>query len=132
MSEKPINEVLDEVDRYCAAATPGPWKPYHRVSPRGAHRQWHIGNKDGLCQITLGGGTERDYVLMAAAREDLPRLARELRQSQVGLNLFRQLVSGRNALRQLDVFACNDGEHDAGCECFWEQCEAWAKGEANQ
>lgn len=44
-----------------------------------------------------------------------------------GLDLFRQLVRGKNALRQLDVFACNDGEHDAGCECFWEQCEAWAK-----
>lgn len=46
-----------------------------------------------------------------------------------GLNLFRQLVSGKNKLRDLDVFACNDGEHDAGCECFWEQCEAWAKAE---
>lgn len=43
-----------------------------------------------------------------------------------GLNLFRQLVRGHNALRDLDVFACNGGEHEAGCECFWEQCERWA------
>lgn len=44
-----------------------------------------------------------------------------------GLNLFRQLVSGKNALRDLHVFACNDVDHDLDCECFWEQCEAWAE-----
>lgn len=48
----------------------------------------------------------------------------------VGLNLFRQLVSGKNALRDLGVFACNDGEHDAGCVCFWGQCERWAEADA--
>lgn len=77
--EKPITELLEEIDRYCAAATPGPWKAYHRISPRGAHQQWHIGNREGSCQITAGGH-ERDYILMASAREDLPRLSRELRQ----------------------------------------------------
>lgn len=48
----------------------------------------------------------------------------------VGLNLFRQLISGSNALRDLDVFRCNDVEHDDGCKCFWEQCEAWAIADA--
>jgi hypothetical protein len=39
---------------------------------------------------------------------------------EVALSLFRQLVSGRNALRQMDVFPCNDGGHDEepNCECF--------------
>lgn len=46
---------------------------------------------------------------------------------EAGLSLFRQLVSGHNALRMLDVFACNQAEHGPDCECFWEQCEAWAK-----
>jgi ribosomal protein S27E len=45
---------------------------------------------------------------------------------EIGLALFRQLVCGTNALRQLDVFGCNEGEHAADCECFWEQCETWA------
>lgn len=45
----------------------------------------------------------------------------------LGSALLRELVGGNNALRHLDVFACNRGEHDEGCECFWEQCEAWAK-----
>lgn len=48
----------------------------------------------------------------------------------VGLNLLRQLVGGKNALRQLNVFWCNHAEHDAGCKCFWEQCEAWAQRDA--
>jgi hypothetical protein len=48
---------------------------------------------------------------------------------ETGLNLFRQLVRGKNALRVLDVFACNYGEHEEGCECFWEQCERWARGD---
>ena len=43
-----------------------------------------------------------------------------------GLNLFRQLCEP-NRLRDLDVFQCNCAEHDLDCECFWEQCEAWAK-----
>ena len=41
-------------------------------------------------------------------------------------DLLRQLVSRQNALRQLDVFPCNEEAHELDCECFWEQCEAWA------
>lgn len=52
------------------------------------------------------------------------------RLAETGLVLFRQLVSGSNALRDLDVFSCNFAEHNDGCECFWEQCEAWAKADA--
>lgn len=49
----------------------------------------------------------------------------------IGLNLFRQLVSGKNPLRSLGVFSCNQAEHeDVDCKCFWEQCEAWAKQDA--
>lgn len=51
--------------------------------------------------------------------------------AEKGLSLLRQLVSGKNALRDFDVFPCNDSTHDDNekCECFWEQCEAWAKSE---
>jgi hypothetical protein len=50
--------------------------------------------------------------------------------NEIGLNLFRQLISGGNALRDLDVFPCNDPDHDLNCECFWEQCERWADADA--
>lgn len=50
--------------------------------------------------------------------------------NETGLNLFRQLVRGKNALRQLNVFWCNDGEHVDDCKCFWEQCEKWAAEDA--
>lgn len=52
------------------------------------------------------------------------------RLAMTGRNLLLQLVGGKNALRQLNVFWCNDGEHAADCKCFWEQCEAWAKADA--
>jgi|ERR1041384_5444714 hypothetical protein len=53
-------------------------------------------------------------------------------RDETGLNLLRQLVSGQNALRDFDVFPCNVTEHDLNCECFWEQCEAWAKADAEK
>lgn len=54
-----------------------------------------------------------------------------LANDQVGLNLLRQLVRGSNSLRTLEVFPCNQAEHeDVDCKCFWEQCEAWAKQDA--
>jgi hypothetical protein len=54
------------------------------------------------------------------------------KETEVGLNLFRQLVSGKNGLRTLGAFPCNVAEHESvDCECFWEQCEAWAKQDAN-
>jgi hypothetical protein len=59
-----------------------------------------------------------------------PSKSRVADSDETGLNLLRQLVGGKNALRQLDVFQCNQGEHDPDCECFWEQCEAWAKADA--
>lgn len=46
--------------------------------------------------------------------------------AEAGLSLFRQLVGGENALRELNVFWCNVAEHEHGCKCFWEQCEQWA------
>ena len=58
-----------------------PWKAYYRVSPRGARKQWHIGNKDGLCQITIGSKKE-DYLLMAYAPELLSQAADEIERLQ--------------------------------------------------
>lgn len=58
-------------------------------------------------------------------------LVNEQEAQTAGLNLLRQLVSGKNSLRTLGVFSCNQAEHeDVDCECFWEQCEAWAKADA--
>lgn len=50
-----------------------------------------------------------------------------VKHAEVGLSLFRQLVRGKNSLRTLEMFPCNQAEHeDVDCKCFWEQCEAWA------
>jgi hypothetical protein len=64
---------LAEIATRFQSSTEGTWTPYYRVSPRGAHKQWHIGNEAGLCQITIGG-KEKDYVFMAAAHQDIPAL----------------------------------------------------------
>ena len=51
----------------------GEWKPHHRISPRGAYKQWHIGNDQGQCQITMSG-READYAFIAAAHNAMPAL----------------------------------------------------------
>lgn len=68
-----------EIEARERLATKEPWTKYYRVSPRGAHEQWHIGNELGLCQITMNGH-ERDYDFMAHAREDVPALCSTVRQ----------------------------------------------------
>lgn len=83
---------------------------------------WELRQKQDLVRDAING------VNGLLAERDALREA--LESNNVGLNLLRQLVSGNNALRDLDVFACNGGEHEAGCECFWEQCEAWALADA--
>lgn len=67
-----------EIEARANAASEGPWQAYYRVSPRGAHKHWHIGNSEGLCQITMAGH-ERDYQFMAHARVDIPALIRDWR-----------------------------------------------------
>ena len=70
---------LAQIEARAEAATEGPWAKYYRVSPRGAHKHWHLGNKDGLCQITMNGH-ERDYEFMAHARTDIPAMAATIRE----------------------------------------------------
>lgn len=72
------DEQVAEIEARANTATEGPWTAYHRVSPRGAYKQWHIGNKEGLCQITMSGH-ERDYQFMAHARTDIPALCQTVR-----------------------------------------------------
>lgn len=83
MSESKILtiEEVAKIEARERLATKGPWTKYYRVSPRGAHKQWHIGNKDGACQITMTGH-ERDYDFMAHAREDVPALCATVRHLQ--------------------------------------------------
>lgn len=86
-----------------------------------------------LKAISVNGGTylenrlHRAFDAGAAARPGVSDADKE--HTETALALFRQLVTGKNALRELEAFACNEAEHDHDipCECFWEQCEAWAK-----
>lgn len=33
-------EAVRQIETRASAATEGPWVAYHRISPRGAHKQW--------------------------------------------------------------------------------------------
>lgn len=74
---KPVEERLQQIKERVEKATKGPWEAYYRVSPRGAHKNWHIGNEDGLCQITIHG-KEADYEFIAHSRADIPWLLTQL------------------------------------------------------
>lgn len=94
------------------------WKPF----------QWIV-----TCWCGATGpqrSTEADAIAAWNSRASVAAPQGDAANDAVGLNLLRQLVSGGNALRQLNVFWCNYAEHDAGCKCFWEQCEVWAKQDA--
>ena len=84
---------IEEVKARAERATPGPWKEYHRVSPRGAHQQWHIGNSEGSCQITMGG-TRRDYEFMAASRTDEPRLISIVEEQDAEIKRWKAAIEG--------------------------------------
>lgn len=44
-----------------------------------------------------------------------------------GLRLLRSIICGGNALRDFDVFSCNESGHELHCKCFWAQCDEWEK-----
>lgn len=85
------DDEVSEIEARANAATEGPWTEYHRISPRGAHKQWHVGNKDGLCQITMHGH-QRDYEFMAHAREDIPALCATVRALSASLSKANEVV----------------------------------------
>jgi hypothetical protein len=71
MTERISAEALDEIERRCAAATPGPWKSY--VEGRD-HTSGDSFIMTGGNDIYLSGATLADQDFIAHARQDLPAL----------------------------------------------------------
>ena len=76
MTERITAEALDEIERRCAVATPGPWKSY--VEGRD-HTSGDSFIMTGGNDIYLSGATLDDQDFIAHARQDLPVLIREIR-----------------------------------------------------
>ena len=76
MTERISVELLDEIERRSAAATPGPWISY--VEGRD-HTAGDSFIKTGGDDIYLSGATVADQDFIAHARQDLPALIREIR-----------------------------------------------------
>jgi hypothetical protein len=67
---------LEEIDRRCAMATPGPWKSF--VEGRD-HTSGSDFIRTGADDIYLSGATIADRDFIANARQDLPNLIQEIR-----------------------------------------------------
>jgi hypothetical protein len=76
MSEHMSAATLEEIERRCGMATPGPWKSF--VEGRD-----HISGSDfirtGADDIYLTGATIADQDFIANVRQDLPALLQEIR-----------------------------------------------------
>lgn len=76
MNEHISAELLDEIERRCAAATPGPWKSYVEGRDHTAGDSFIMtGGED----IYLTGATLADQDFIAHARQDIPALIQEIR-----------------------------------------------------
>ena len=73
-------EMLDEIERRCDAATPGPWKSF--IEGRDDMSGDHFIRTAGE-DIYLHGATLADQDFIASARQDLPLLIQEIRASGV-------------------------------------------------
>jgi hypothetical protein len=76
MTERIRAETLDEIERRCAAATPGPWKSC--VEGRD-HTSGDSFIMTGGNDIYLSGATLADQDFIAHARQYLPALIQEIR-----------------------------------------------------
>jgi hypothetical protein len=76
VSERISAELLDAIERRCAAATPGPWKSY--VEGRD-HTSCDSFIKTGCDDIYLTGASLADQDFIAHARQDIPALIEEIR-----------------------------------------------------
>lgn len=108
---------LDAVSRRCEAATPGPWKAYHRdgsYSPADDESNAGLGLEvDGPPDAVLRGTYRRsaDAQFIAHAREDIPALlarVRELEQEAAALRarvaqLQRGILAASDALIEKDA-----------------------------
>jgi hypothetical protein len=76
MSDGIPSEILDIIERRCAAATPGPWK---FVAESRIHDTGDNFIKTERENIYLSGATVADHDFIASARQDIPRLLAEVR-----------------------------------------------------
>jgi hypothetical protein len=79
---------LQEIQRRCQAATPGPWKAF--IEGRD-HESGSSFIQTAAADIELTGASVADYDFIASARQDIPRLLREV------LTLRELLETGRLA-----------------------------------
>jgi hypothetical protein len=77
MSEALSDQELAEIERQCELSTPGPWKSY--VEGRD-HVSGDSFIMTGREDIYLTGATVNDQDFIASARQDVPRLIREIRR----------------------------------------------------
>ena len=76
MDKRVSPEMLDEIERRCQAATPGPWKSF--IEGRDHMSGDHFIQTAGE-DIYLHGATLADQDFIANARQDLPALVQEIR-----------------------------------------------------
>lgn len=141
MSTKPLNELLDEIEQYCEAATPGPWEEeatesvHHtmtlkyrgiRLFPEfqvptgygGIHADTNF--PDGTPQ---GDQASRNMAFIARARTDLPRLVKEARELRDELDVANdalenqwKLIAELRALRDKWLALLNPANPDETVE----------------
>lgn len=95
---KSLDEILSEIEQRANAATPGPWR-IGRVS-----ETWDSADIDNNWGQTIAEVTHRcDQPFIAAARTDVPRLVKALREA---LNECNDLLSGmvRSDLNHLEEY----------------------------
>lgn len=69
------DEDLAAIQERCDAATPGPWKAY--IEDRD-HESGSSFIQTARADIELSGASNDDYDFIANARQDIPRLLREI------------------------------------------------------
>ncbi len=82
------DEELDAIQSRCMAATCGPWKSFVEGRDHSSGSNFIMtGTKEMRGpDIELSGATIADQDFIAHARQDIPRLLRELRQLRGSLN----------------------------------------------
>ncbi|ETX07975.1 hypothetical protein [Candidatus Entotheonella palauensis] len=71
------DEVLQRMQKRCAAATPGPWKSYIEGRDHTSGSSFIMTSEE---DIELTGATEADQDFIAHARQDVPDLLEEVRR----------------------------------------------------
>lgn len=80
------DEDLERIERLCSSATRGPWKAF--VEGRD-HESGSSFIRTGADDIEMSGASEADYDFIASARQDVPRLVREIRALRAMLKNIR-------------------------------------------